>query len=283
MDVLYHRCQAGMIREPVVDWTVRSILPYGRMMKQLKKKLADNLSRVEGEIASACGRVGGHYREVMLVVVTKSVGLEVIHALVELGQVELGENRSQELVKRAAMLEELNLRAKQTGVAGRDCLGELPSIRWHMVGHLQRNKVPMVLSCSQMIHSVDSLRLAEEISIQAGKLDRPVDILMEVNCSGESSKYGVIPAAVNHLAEQFSTLDHIRLAGLMTMGPLADRAEDSRFAFVRLRELFEEMRAGRYVGKECRHLSMGTTQDYVVAVEEGATMVRVGRALFEGL
>ena len=252
-------------------------------MKQLKKKLADNLSRVQDRIAIACDRVGRKPAEVILVAVTKSVGLEVIRALVELGQTELGENRPQELIKKTAMLEELNLRAKQAGLGDQDSSGEVKAVSWHMVGHLQRNKVGMVLNCSRMIHSVDSLRLAEEISTQAGKRGVSVDVLMEVNCSGESSKYGVIPAAVNHLAEQCITLEHIRLMGLMTMGPLAANPEDSRKAFVRLRELSEEMHAGGYVGHECKHLSMGTTQDYMVAVEEGATMVRVGRALFEGL
>ncbi len=252
-------------------------------MKQIKKKLANNLSRVREEIASACSRSGREPSEVTLVVVTKSVGLEVIRALIELGQVELGENRAQALVKRAAMLEELSQRAKQASSPGQDELEVLPQVRWHMVGHLQRNKVALVLNCSRIIHSVDSLRLAEDINSKAGKRNMSVDVLMEVNCSGESSKYGIIPAAVNHLAEQFATLEHLRLVGLMTMGPLAENAEDSRLAFVRLRELLEDMHVERYVDKTCRHLSMGTTQDYTVAIEEGATMVRVGRALFEGL
>ena len=252
-------------------------------MKPLRKKLTDNLSRVRQAIASACGRVGRDPGEVMLIAVTKSVGLDVIRTLLELGQHELGESRPQELIKRATMLQEQSLRAKQAGLVSPDYSENFPSLRWHMVGHLQRNKVAMVLDCSQIIHSVDSLRLAEEINAQAAQRGTSVDILMEVNCSGESIKYGFIPAAVNHLAEQFATLKHIRLLGLMTMGPLAKQPDDSRRTFVRLRELFEEMHAGRYVARECKHLSMGTSQDYTVAVEEGATMVRLGRALFEGL
>ena len=252
-------------------------------MKQLKKKLSSNLSRVQEEIASACSRSGREPSEVTLVAVTKSVGLEVIRALIELGQVELGENRAQALVKRAAMLEELSQRAKQATLGGQDRLEALPPVRWHMVGHLQRNKVAMVLNCSGIIHSVDNLRLAEDIDSKAGKQNKSVEVLMEVNCSGELSKHGIIPAAVNHLAEQFATLEHLRLVGLMTMGPLAEDAEDSRLTFARLRELLEDMHRERYADKTCRHLSMGTTQDYMVAIEEGATMVRVGGALFEGL
>ena len=188
-----------------------------------------------------------------------------------------------EMVKRSAMLEELGERAKRIALPGQDKLESLPAVHWHMIGHLQRNKVGMVLSCSRVIHSVDSLRLAEDINTKAGRLNLSVEVLMEVNCSGESSKQGITPAAVNHLAEQFSTLEHVHMAGLMTMGPLAENPEDSRATFVRLRELMEDMHLEGYVDKTCRHLSMGTTQDYVVAVEEGATMVRVGRVLFEGL
>ncbi len=252
-------------------------------MKQLKKKLSSNLLRVQDEIASACSRSAREPSDVTLVAVTKSMGLEVIRTLIELGQVELGENRAQALVKRSSMLKELSQRAKQATLAGQDQLKTLPPVRWHMIGHLQRNKVDMVLNCSGIVHSVDSLRLAEDIDSKAGKRNMSLDVLMEVNCSRESSKCGIIPAAVNHLAEQFATLEHLRLIGLMTMGPLAKNPEDSRLAFVRLREIMEDMHHERYVDKTCHHLSMGTTQDYTVAVEEGATMVRVGRALFEGL
>ena len=252
-------------------------------MKQLKQKLANNLSRVQEEIASACSRSGSDPSRVRLVAVTKSVGLEVIRALIELGQVELGESRAQALVKRVAMLEELSQRSTQAASSSQDKAKTPPAVRWHMVGHLQRNKVSMVLNCSRIIHSVDTLRLAEDINAKAGKRNMSVDVLMEVNCSGESSKYGIIPAAVNHLAEQFTTFEHLRLVGLMTMSPLAENAENSRLTFVRLRELLEDMHRERYVDKNCRDLSMGTTQDYTVAIEEGATIVRLGRALFEGL
>lgn len=252
-------------------------------MKQLKKKLTDNLSRVRDRIASACGRSGRDPSEVTLIAVTKSVGFDVIRALADIGQTDLAENRPQELAKRSAMFAEITQRAEQIPLAGREDITSLAKVRWHMVGHLQRNKVGLVLDCSSIIHSVDSLRLAEDIDAKARRRKLIVDVLMEVNCSGESSKYGITPAAVNHLAEQFSSMPNIRLVGLMTMGPLAEDPEDSRPTFIRLRELFEEMHRERYVSSQCRHLSMGTTQDYAVAVEEGATMLRVGRALFEGL
>ena len=252
-------------------------------MKQLKKTISSNFLRVQNEIASACSRSSRDPRNVRLVAVTKSMGLDAIRTLIELGQLELGESRAQSLVKRSAMLEELNQRAKQVALGSQDKIETPGPVRWHMVGHLQRNKVAMVLNCKGIIHSVDSLRLAEDIDSKAGKRKMSVDVLMEVNCSGESSKYGIIPGAVNHLAEQFATLEHLRLIGLMTMGPLSKTPEDSRLTFIRLRELMEDIHRGKYVDKTCRELSMGTTQDYTVAIEEGATMVRVGRALFEGL
>ena len=249
-------------------------------MKQLKKKLSSNLSRVQEEIASACSRSGREPSEVTLVAVTKSVGLEVIRALIELGQVELGENRAQELVKRAAMLEELSQRAKQATLGGQDRLEALPPVRWHMVGHLQRNKVAMVLNCSRIIHSVDSLRLAEDINSKASKQNKSVDVLMEVNCSGESSKYGIIPAAVNHLAEQLATLEHLRLVGLMTMGPLVSDPEELRPIFRETKGLFDRIAAEEIPGVSMTVLSMGMSDSYAVAIEEGATMVRLGTTIF---
>ena len=214
-------------------------------MKHLKKKLTDNLSRLRDQIASACHRSGRDPSEVTLIAVTKSVGLDVIRALAEIGQTDLAENRPQELAKRSAMLAELTHRAEQTPLADREEIASLAKIRWHMVGHLQRNKVGLALDCGSIIHSVDSLRLAEDIDAKARRRKLIVDVLMEVNCSGEASKYGITPAAVNHLAEQFSSMANINLVGLMTMGPLAENPEDSRQAFVRLQELFEEMHRER--------------------------------------
>ena len=150
-----------------------------------------------------------------------------------------------------------------------------------MIGHLQRNKVKAVLECSDIVHSVDSLRLAEEISARAGKMERTVRVMLEVNCSRESQKDGVAVGAATHMGELISTLPNIRLVGLMTMAQLTDDAEQARPTFVRLRELFEEMRGEKIGGDDFCHLSMGMSQDYHVAVEEGATMVRIGSAFFE--
>ena len=241
-------------------------------MAVARKRIGENLQRLRDSIAAAAERAHRHPDEIRLVVVTKAAELEDIKTLIDLGMTDLGENRVQQLTARAARIGEW-LARKRKPTDGRVC--------WHMIGHLQRNKVRHVLEVAEMIHSVDSLRLAEELDARAEQLDRVVDILMQVNCSQEPQKSGVAVGAATHLAEQISTLRHLRLLGLMTMAPLVSEPEAARPAFVRLRELFEEMRAEKIGGKNFRHLSMGMSQDYQVAIEEGATILRIGTAVFQ--
>jgi hypothetical protein len=241
-------------------------------MAVTRKKLGENLQRVRDNVAAAAGRVRREPDDVRLVAVTKSVEPETIRTLVELGVRDLGESRVQQLTARA---EEL---AAWLGRRRKPVEGPL---RWHMVGHLQRNKVKQVLGAAETIHSVDSLRLAEEIDARAGQLGRTVEVLIEVNCSGESQKFGAAVGAAPHLAEQAATLANLRVVGLMTMAPLNPDPEAARPTFARLREVYDDMIRDRMGGKHFRHLSMGMSQDYTVAVEEGATMIRVGTALFE--
>ena len=247
----------------------------------MKQRITDNLSRIRDEIAEACVRGRRDPAEVQIVAVTKAVELDAIESLLELGQVELGESRPQQLLQREAMVQEmLQSRSEPQG----DDEPELPRPHWHMIGHLQRNKVKQILPIVKLIHSVDSLRLAEEINTSAAKLglnDR-VDLLLQVNTSQEKQKHGLAVGAVSALAEQIETLPNLRITGLMTMAPLTDDAEISRFCFTRLREIFEELRGEKTVGRHCTELSMGMSQDYVPAVEAGATIVRIGTALFEG-
>ena len=235
-----------------------------------KQKLADNLASVHDRMAAACGRARRDVSEVSLVAVTKAADLPVIAELVLLGQTDLAESRVQQLIERAGD-------ARLTQAA--ETLGA--TIRWHMVGHLQRNKVKPCLEAATMLHSVDSLRLAEEISTLATRNEIEVECLMEVNTSNEAAKGGVAVGAAGHLAEQICTLRGIRLTGLMTMAPLVADPEKARFCFVRLRELFEEMVAEKIGGGGLRHLSMGMSNDFEAAVEEGATLVRIGTALFK--
>ena len=244
----------------------------------MKRRLTDNLRRVRDRMANACIRAGRDPEEVSLVAVTKYVGVDLIRQLLELGHRQIGESRGQELVRRAAMIREMRGRLEQGGAGS-----AFPEPSWHMVGHVQRNKVKQVLPWVTMIHSVDSLRLAEEISHRAERLERTIDVLLQVNAAGESQKSGVAVGAVGHLAEQIVSLPHLRVCGLMTMAPLTDDTSRIAWTFERLAEIFEDLNKERFTGREFRHLSMGMTNDFEIAIEHGATMVRIGSALFDGI
>ncbi|HUT56546.1 MAG TPA: YggS family pyridoxal phosphate-dependent enzyme [Phycisphaerae bacterium] len=235
-----------------------------------RKKIEGNLTRIREQISAACARSGRSEEVVSIVAVTKSVDVDTIRTLVETGLVDMGESLVNQLIARAGQLDDHYQRR------GGTC-----PIRWHMVGHLQRNKVKSVLPVAAVIHSVDSLRLAEEISVRAEQAGRVVDVMIQVNCSEEPQKSGVAVGAANHLVELISTLRNVRVIGLMTMAARVRTPEDARPVFVRLREIFEELRFEKIGGGNFRHLSMGMSQDYAVAVEEGATMLRIGTALFE--
>jgi len=238
-------------------------------------KISDKLEQIKENIATACARVHRNTDEVKLVVVTKTAPLKSVKEVIELGCTELGENRVQHLKQLADEVAEF-LRQRDGEGGGCD------KVNWHMIGHLQRNKVKQVLKISSMIHSVDTLRLAEEINTVAGKLGTKPDILLQVNSSGEPQKYGTPIGAATHLAEQFATMETLRLKGLMTMAPLTRNKNVVRACFVRARELFEEIKGEGLAGREFTQLSMGMSQDYEIAVEEGATILRIGSAIFAG-
>jgi pyridoxal phosphate enzyme (YggS family) len=226
-------------------------------------KIAARIKHIKDTINSACNRVGRDPDEVKLVVVTKSVTIEAVKEVINLGVTDLGENRVQQLKKISSDVADF--------LHGPDGNSATPKeINWHMIGHLQRNKVRQVLPIAVLIHSVDTLRLAEEINTAAA------------NCSNEPQKYGVPVGATTHLAEQIETLPNLQLVGLMTMAPLTHNKDVVRSCFVRARELFIEMRGEKIVGPHFNELSMGMSSDYEVAVEEGATILRIGSAIFAG-
>jgi len=218
--------------------------------------IAQNLAAVRANIEAACRKAGRSPADVTLVAVTKTVSSDVARALVAAGAADLGENRVQELESKA------------------EAMRDLP-VRWHMIGHLQRNKVRKVLPLVQLIHSVDSLRLAQEIHEQGAKLGRKARVLLEMNVSGEASKFGLRPEELAPLLKEIAPMENLVVEGLMTMPPIAADPELSRPYFKRLRDLRD--------AHGLKHLSMGMSQDYAVAIEEGATFVRVGTALFRGL
>jgi len=244
----------------------------------MKRKLLDNWKRVQHRIEEACARARRNRSEVTLVAVTKYASLDIIRVLVDLGVEHLAENRVQELIKRAGMVNEwLGRRARDLAAGAR------PRPHWHMIGHLQRNKVKVLLPWIDIIHSLDSLRLAEEIDAQSAKLNRVTPVLLQVNASGEATKSGVAVAATTHLAEQLSSLRHIQLRGLMAIAPLTDDAAVIRHTFERTRELFEEIVGERLGGPAFNQLSLGMSNDFEIGIEYGATYVRIGSALYEGV
>jgi pyridoxal phosphate enzyme (YggS family) len=208
-----------------------------------------------------------------MILVTKTAPLPAIQEVIRLGYADLGENRVQHLKQVA---DEIDVFFKNEPDKS-----SLPTkIRWHMIGHLQRNKVKQTLQISSYIHSVDTLRLAEEINTTAAKLDHHPNVFLQVNCSDEPQKYGAPVGAALHLAEQIASMPNLRLIGLMTMAPLTLNKDIVRACFARCRELFEEIRTENFAGSKFKHLSMGMSQDYEIAVEEGATILRIGSAVF---
>ena len=244
----------------------------------LKRKLTENFKRVRQRIEDACQRANRRSSSVTLVVVTKYASLDIIRVLVDMGVQHLGENKVQDLTKRAAMVNEwLGRRPRDPSAGAR------PRPHWHMVGHLQRNKVKTLLPWVSLIHSVDSLRLAEEIDAQAAKLDRVVPILLQVKVTDEPNKTGVAVAAVTHLTEQLCSLKNIAVHGMMAIAPMSDDEKVVRLALERARELFDEIVAERFCGPEFKDLSLGMSNDFEHAIEFGSTYVRIGSALFDGI
>ena len=240
-------------------------------MPVTKNRIEQNLATIRQSIADACARAGRQSAEVTIVAVTKAVETDAIKRLIEAGVADLGESRAGQLAERKELIDAWARRRRSESKT---------PVRWHMIGHLQRNKVKPVLGADAVIHSIDSLRLAEEINSRCERDDRVASVLLQVNCSQESQKYGVAVGAAAYLGELISSMKHVSLAGLMTMAAITDDPEAARPVFTRLRELFEEMRHTGTGGEGFKHLSMGMSQDYAVAVEEGATIVRIGSALF---
>jgi pyridoxal phosphate enzyme (YggS family) len=252
--------------------------------------LHERYATVKDRVAAAARRAGSDPRSVVLVAVTKNAEPDQIRDLIGLGHADFAENRVQQLTQRAAIIGEWLGRQKAMPAVGRakgataeappPSTPSTPQVRWHMIGHLQRNKARKVVELCRLIHSVDSLRLAEELQLIAARRENPVEVLLQVNCSGEPSKFGCAIGAAIHLAEQIETMVQVRLRGMMTMAPISDNPDDSLPTFGRGRELFVEIRDSGVVSPAFNILSMGMSGDYEQAIAEGSNMVRVGTALF---
>jgi PLP dependent protein len=228
------------------------------------ERIRQNLARVREQMAAAAKRAGRDRGEVKLVGVTKYVEPPVARLLVEAGLCDLAESRPQELWTKAAALADLK-------------------IAWHMIGHLQRNKVRRTLPLVACIHSVDSLRLLEEISREAVAQSLDARVLLEVNVSGDAAKHGLAPGEVEPLLPKIAELPRLKVLGLMTMAALEGGSDEARRNFAALRELRDSLATYCPGNVSLKELSMGMSGDFEIAIEEGATLVRVGSALFEGI
>lgn len=222
--------------------------------------LKDNLALVEKNIEEACKRAGRKREEVTLIAVSKTKPVEMLQEIYDAGSREFGENKVQEMC---------------------DKIEQLPKdIHWHMIGHLQTNKVKYIVGRTALIHSVDSLHLAKEIQKQAVKADVIVPILVEVNIAEEDSKFGIHSDETIALVSEIAKLDHLHIEGLMTIAPFVSNPEENRVYFRGIRELAVDINNQKIDNVSMGILSMGMTNDYTVAIEEGSTMVRVGTGIF---
>lgn len=225
--------------------------------------LEDNLRKLQEKIQSTCEKIGRSPEEIVLVAVTKNVSVEKIKEVISLGMTNIGENRVQEATQKINSL-----------ITHNSSL--LTNVKWHLVGHLQKNKVKYAVKIFDLIQSVDDFELAQKIDQQAKKINKVQDCLIEVKVSPEATKYGCPPEKVEELVKQTNQLTNIRIRGLMAMAPFFDNPEETRPYF---RQAFEcySLLATRY---SFTYLSMGMSNDFIVALEEGANMLRIGRAIF---
>jgi PLP dependent protein len=225
--------------------------------------IKERLHVVDQRIAAACRRAGRARTDVTLVAVTKTVGVDIAQQLVEAGVRDLCENRPQELWRKAASMS--------------------GGVRWHLIGHLQRNKVEKTLPLVTMIHSVDSVRLLEALEEEAARRSQTIEALLECNASGEASKLGFALADLPRIIPQLARLRYVQISGLMTMAAFDANPENCRPTFAALRRLRDELCQSVARPHRMVHLSMGMSNDFEVAIEEGATIIRLGTVLLEGL
>ena len=223
--------------------------------------VTENVEIVRKRIQEVCFRCGRKPEDVLLLCVSKTFGVDRIRDAVDAGLLDFGENYAQEFLEKRSQIND-------------------DRVRWHFIGHLQSNKVKYIAEHVHLIHSVDDERLAEEIQKRAEKTGRALDVLVEVHTTDEATKYGVPPERTMDLIKRISGLDRVRVQGLMTMGPFSEDPDDSRPSFQQLVGLRDRVLAEGIEHVSMRHLSMGMSHDFEVAIEEGSTIVRIGTAVF---
>ena len=221
----------------------------------------ENLMEVESRVQAACRRAGRPREDVLLIAVSKTKPVELIREVMETGTRDFGENKVQEMCNKIEEIKE--------------------PLNWHLIGHLQRNKVKYIVDKACLIHSVDSIRLAEEIQKEAVKKGvSKVSVLIEVNMAQEESKDGIAASETEALVREIAKLPNLQIRGLMTIAPFVENPEENRVHFQAMRRLRDQLKDMNIPGVEMTELSMGMTNDFEVAIEEGATMIRVGTAIF---
>ena len=224
-----------------------------------------NLTLIRDRIEKTAKRVNRNPQDITLICVTKQASLKQVEEVISFHATDIGENRVTDAFLKYNQLKDLN-----------------NTLKWHMIGHLQSNKVKKALSFFDTIHSVDSIRLASEINRQAELINKCIDCFIEVNVANEDSKYGIKPDQAHNFVKEVSLLSNIKIVGLMMMAPFVDNPEEVRSYFKDLRNLRDSLLSENIPNTDIRELSMGMTQDFEVAIEEGATMVRIGTAIFSG-
>jgi PLP dependent protein len=222
--------------------------------------LRDNLENILSEVREASEKSEGSMEGIQIIAVTKTIDIERIREIVDAGIIHLGENRVQELLEKYDIID-------------REC-------NWHLIGHLQTNKVKYIIEKVKMIHSVDRLELAQEIQKRAAKAEKVMDVLVQTNVSGEETKFGIAPEGVRELMRSISLFPNIKVRGLMTIAPFYENPEETREVFRALKKIFIDIKEENIDNIDMHFLSMGMSNDFQVAIEEGANLVRIGTAIF---
>lgn len=222
--------------------------------------IEENIKQVENNIAEACERAGRDRSEVTLICVSKTKPASMVEEAYKTGQRNFGENKVQEINDKYPVLPD--------------------DIKWHLIGHLQRNKVKYIINKVHLIHSVDSIRLAEQIQHEAEKSDKVMDILVQVNVANEDTKFGLQVSETEDVVREIAKMSNVHICGLMTIAPFTDNPETNRVFFRNLKQLSVDIKSKNIDNVSMDCLSMGMTGDYQVAIEEGATLVRVGTGIF---
>ncbi|OPL08008.1 MAG: alanine racemase [delta proteobacterium ML8_F1] len=222
--------------------------------------IKENLKEIKDNIRTVCEKQGRDPESVTLIAVTKTIDEAVVNESLKLGIRDIGENKVQEIERKYPAISK--------------------GVKWHLIGHLQRNKVKYVIDKVAMIHSVDSLRLAQEIDKRAEGIGLVMDVLLQLNIAREESKFGLDMEELYRLIEDLSRLGHIRVRGLMTMAPFVENPEEVRWVFRKMKDIFEDLKLRDFENIDMEYLSMGMTNDYLVALEEGANMLRIGTGIY---